>query len=396
MRQDLTSDWVLDMGNVEKAMLERIVPDDLRAYLLDRGWVQEGEGLRGVSVWFHQLSQERVLVPEIRTFDDYAQRVGDVITAIGTITGMDRESVVLDVELVNSDVLRFRSDEDTGDDASIPLRDGLEFYQGIRGILVAAAKAYREKRPFFSNKHGRFAKEFLQSARLGQTETGSYVVTVLSRLAHRPASGSDSVEEQTLPGVPTVNRMILVTLVESLVAAKAAVTTYRETQDTEAFEESVFKGVSADLCDALIKMTGASGRSKVDVSASWSPVLAPSTELPEIVSFVPTDIPALRIASEELRAASVEPATLVSGWIDTLSRHTEETGPGTVVVVAESGAPPGTKVSTSLTADDYDRAIIIHREGGRVLVSGDLTRSAKRSWLTSARIISSGEQGSFD
>jgi hypothetical protein len=117
--------------------------------------------------------------------------------------------------------------------------------------------------------------------RLGQTERGSYIVTLLSPLGADPAEAERA---GRLPLADPFPRRAVATLALALQAARdAAERTTTGASGLEAFHQAIEAGVSANLCDSLARIGGRS-RQGFGVSFGWAPA-ARAPDLPPAVVF---------------------------------------------------------------------------------------------------------------
>src|SRR5438034_1338067 len=63
-----------------------------------------------------------------------------------------------------------------------PLEDGAQFFENAKDLILAAACAADTPRSYYPTRKPAKAMEYLRKTRLGQTETGSFVLTILSRV----------------------------------------------------------------------------------------------------------------------------------------------------------------------------------------------------------------------
>jgi hypothetical protein len=330
----------------------------------------------------------QILVPENPSFDDFTSRLSEAVRALASEAGESMAGLLSQLIAAASDVIYFVADHETPVDGSIPLSDGVALFDGIEQSLKASAKAAKEKRAYYGNRYGRLATAFLRRARLGQTETGSYVVKVLARVATPETAASG--EQITAPGITSPERAIVFTLLRSFAATKQAIDAFATTGDTAAFYDAVSDGVSADMCDAIVRMLRADARSAIDVTARWSPLAVPQEDVPTEVKFVIQDIEPLTVASDRLKASEVVEDARVSGWVEGLSRSEEGFGPGVATIVSDGPIPSrGSRVRAHLTGDDYSVAIGAHESGERLAVAGSLAQEGNRYWLHNARLVAS-------
>ena len=169
-----------------------------------------------------------------------------------------------------------------------------------------------------------------------------------------------------------------------LVAALAAARRAAERTvvgEEAAFGEAVADGVSANLCEALIRLI--EPFPTLDVSVSWArtrPVAGPAT----VVRFGRADAALLREAARSLRDRAPRPDVRLCGFVRRLKRG-EAGDDGTIGLWAKIDEQRQS-VSAVLERADYDRAVEAHRDGMPVVLVGDLDRIGQRWRLLSARL----------
>ena len=214
--------------------------------------------------------------------------------------------------------------------------------------------------------------------RLGQTEHGSFVVTLMTPTIVLPtmdrlSSGDDEVY------VAVTARKVTRRLAQALTAARRAAE-LAAGGDDHAFHQAVSEGVSADLCDALGNMI--KPFPTLDISISWAKTRPAARQA---FSFSNSDAPILRAATRSLRNLEPRRSVQLSGSVRILRRD-ESDRDGTVTIRARiDGATRS--VTAALTQSDYQRAIRAHDARSSLTVSGDLERAGRRWHLHNPRII---------
>ena len=94
------------------------------------------------------------------------------------------------------DVIRVRAAG--SDDGSVMLNDGVDLIRGARDLLLSAACSLREPRPVYRAGANREAADLLKQVRLGQTDQGSFVVTLLSPVVPPPMPTLPSSQTRTI------------------------------------------------------------------------------------------------------------------------------------------------------------------------------------------------------
>ena len=354
--------------------LEAASPEGLAEFLAANGW--ERERISDIAdVWRTETAS--LLLPLDNRVSDFPQRLHDALQILRAVHEDQWLQIVAALGTGRADVLRFRSLVETPPDGSIGFEAGVQFVEAVRKVIVAAAKASTDsKSGHYANRNHAVADRYLTTARLGQTERGSFIVTVISRLPAAPEVDESEIFQEPPP--EPMQRTVNVQLMRALDAAVRAATTFAETSDFAAFEQSVAQGVSAELCDAAIGLL--SQGSDVELTVTPSADVPIARDVPMLVVLRSENLPALNTARREFRTEAPESNVRLSGIVERLNR-TEQRGPGTIGFRILDGTESANKARVRLEAEDYDKAIQAHREGRIVRVTGSLEREGNLFWL---------------
>ena len=152
-------------------------------------------------------------------------------------------------------------------------------------------------------------------------------------------------------------------LVEALTAARQA-TERAAAGDDAAFEETVANGVSANLCEALVRII--EPFPTLDVGVSWAstrPVAAKGT----VARFGRADAALLREAARSLRERAPRPDVRLYGFVRRLKRG-EAGDDGTINLLAKIDGQRQSVVAV-LEQADYERAVQAHKDRALVVLA---------------------------
>src|SRR5262249_40239707 len=135
-------------------------------------------------------------------------------------------------------------------DASVPLDEGATFIQKAKDMMLAAACAAVNPRVYYPSRKPAQAMDYIRRARLGQTEPGSFIVTILSPVPPSLADPSGHFIALEEPYERQVTRV----LAGALDSVRRAAEDAASTGQVNGFIQAVPSGVSANLCDALAGM----------------------------------------------------------------------------------------------------------------------------------------------
>ena len=354
--------------------LQAISPAALSAYARSAGW-RKIEGYGAHSDVYAAEEMPEVILPRTERLGDYVSVVSRVITIFAKAAGRDELSLYRDLVTADRDVVRARITET--DDGSMTLNRGVDLISGARDLVLAAACSLRESQPLYRLGANREANDLLEGIRLGQTEHGSFVVTLLTPVVSPPLP---TLLQEYDDADDPIERQMTRRLTEALAATGEA--TERATAgDGTAFAESVDRGVSANLCDALVKLIGPFPT--LDISVAWArtrPINPPR----EIFRFARADAAILSEAARQFRNREPRPDTYLFGTVQRLRRDEDEAS-GTIHLRTSIGGK-NRSVAVVLKKTEYDRAIQAHKERMPIILQGDLERSGQRWRLLNARI----------
>ena len=348
--------------------LRGVSPSALSAYAGAAGWKKQEPYGDHSDVYVRRGAPE-IVIPRTAHLGDYADVVSRLIEIFAEAAETDTLSLYRDLITADRDVVRVRAAPE-GADGSVTLDDGVSLITGARDMMLAAARSLREPRPLYHARPNREARDYMSQVRLGQTEQGSYVVTLLTPVVPPPtrqAAPSDSAADD-----PPVERRVTRRLIEALTATRQA-TERTSAGDADAFPKTVKRGASANLCDAVAMLIEPFGG--IDVGLTWARTYPVETAM-ETVRFGASDAPILRDAAQRFRKRKPRSNVSLIGRIQRLMRDDQETnGTVTMQTCVEERV---VSVTAVLDQPSYDRAIQAHGSGAAVVMTGDLERFGSR------------------
>lgn len=354
---------------------------ELTAALRHFGWERSG-GVQGrFELWRDRApSGTETLVPVDPSKGDFRALLRRARTVLVETAGREAERYfesLADASRARLDRTQFKKDS--------PLEHGLilweqgdALFQVARGTLVAAAKARKSPRRYHGNASSFLAKQYLESAIMGQTEIGSFVVTAYlpaNETFHVSKADADRADHGEPALLTLRGREITEQLASAVLGTRAALDEYRRSPDMAVFGESVDTGVSYELVTALSVLSRDSAESAVTIS--FTSEQSPSREV-EVV-FNPTDVPVLERAALFLAADRPPEHVVVHGYVTLLDRP-RPGEPGVIRLQVTSGSDARV-VRVRLESEDYRKALEAHQRNAELTVSGRLEREGHYYWL---------------
>ena len=353
----------------------------VHAYLSANGWVRDDSAFREtahVYLW-PEDDREAAIVPASEMYADYGTRIYQIAEQIGRIEQRNISAVLIDLSIADSDLIRVRL-PNADESNTVRLTDGAAVLEEAKRLLRAAACSVDRPQRMYRSGPNQAAAKYLDRVRLGHTEPGSYVINLLSPLAH-------SLREQgtLLPEEP-FERRVTRRLASGLRASRHATDRVnRGLADFGEFESRLGEGISANLCRSVARLTEA-GKG-LEVSVSWA-MTRPN--LQDVggrvaVTFRLQDVDVLDEAARVLSDRRERTDEQIQGYVSRLARdRTDPTGTATVKAHVD-----GKRVSVQAVFDLADYMKITRAHGSHLPVSlaGDLHRVGQRWHLRNPRRV---------
>lgn len=360
--------------------LVAISPAALRGYASFEGW-QRTEAYGQYSEVYVRQSEGQsaeVILPVTNQIGDYASIVAQLIKVFAKEGNTDELAIYRDLTHADKDVVRITS-SDADEDGSIPIESGVDLVTEARNALASAACSAREPQQLYHIGKIQQVQDYMQRVRLGQTEIGSFVVTLLA-----PVPPLLSVESQQAfwPefNLEPYDRQVTRVLANGLSATANALAGLNRGMDIRAFEDAVKDGVSANLCEAVAAI--AERNNGADLSVTWArtrPAPIPRSR----VLFSRADAEPLREVARQFRLREPRNDVTLLGSTTKLQRSGKQVW-GRVTFATFIDEKPRS-VTVELPREDYERAVEAHKKRHPIVIVGDLVREGQRWHLRNPR-----------
>jgi hypothetical protein len=355
----------------------------LRAY----SW--ETRQRSGTSVqWVKSVDNDEyeVVQPLDSSLRDYPSRVRDVLEVLAIVEGRSELEVLRDLSNVSMDVHSVRALPSDSPPGMIGLEDGVQAFESLRNLIVSAAYSVSVEKPRAVQPASKPAEllRFIREVRIGPNSEGSFILSAHTPVPPRLSRGQTSLFDGDELGDPVslepFGRRVSLRIYEAVKAAHSAANAALTDPDSlGAFTEGVRRGISANLCEALVGLGGESGHPfELTLSLAAS---RPVGQRPLPIRFRRDHLPVLAAAAQELREHMAEEDVLVTGEVVRLHREGSGAGEISIAGIVE-GEDRLRRIWMSLSASDYQHATDAHKRTLPVSVRGDLVRRGNRSYLT--------------
>jgi hypothetical protein len=352
----------------DRRVLESVQPLEVATYLRSVGWALAGR--IGDAAWVWKQADQSVAVPENTEFADYARRLAELLDTLSQTEQRSELEILHDLSTSMSDVVRLRVLSGVAADGSVGLQEGVTIVGSAKDMILSAARAAVMPRAYFRSRLPGPADEYMKKVRLGQTEQGSYVVTLLCPVS--PELGPSDLASLAEIDEP-FDRRVTRTLAGAVAKCASASREAALKQNMEPFTSAVRDGVSANLCSAIADIGEGLEEGQIHVSFSW----ARSRRAPDVASraVIPHDaIPVMREAARVLRETFADEDFELIGPVVRLESDDPATG-GDVLVYAE--VDTWRRIRVHLEPPAYLQAVVAHEQGVEIYCRGSLRKEGR-------------------
>jgi hypothetical protein len=373
--------------------LRALKPLEIAAYLRSKGWRQEADIQTKATLWLHSMDgdEEDVTLPSRSEFGDYALRIQEVLRTLSKVEQRSEIDILRDLLTATSDLVRVRAPTLNADSGSLPLEQAVHFVERSRDMVLAAACAALDKRAFFAKRKAQQAMEYLSRVRMGQTEHGSFVITILSPVAPELRPAQEAMEFAAEVSEP-YERQVTRTLMQSLASLDEAAQRAVVDGNMAPFQAAVAQGVSANLCEAIVGLSEVTNDRGLDIQVSWARTRSAAGTLPQRVFLAGDRIPVIQEAARHFRESAPLDDYEVVGWVKRLDRAPQAVE-GEVTIVAPVDNQPR-YIALRLEKESYSKAVQAHEQRLTVKCVGELVKEGRGYRLKNPRqfeVVSSEE-----
>ena len=227
---------------------------DLYSYLQMSGWTKE-RVVQDKFVVFNKWYDENefdVIVPLKNTFKDYSLRMQTTIHILSNLEGIDEAAMINKIKNINTDIIKVRFISADYKDGSIPLWVANSITKSLYETVIYSASMEENQRLKY-HRISTGAKEYANKFRFGQTQKGSFIVSLEAKLHTACEQLSLDLEnydrEQLLANTP-FERRIINRINSTLIQLDNLII------DDDLFINEDSKMLNINICEALSELDG--------------------------------------------------------------------------------------------------------------------------------------------
>lgn len=328
---------------------------------------------------------EQVTIPMDKSLRDYSEAMYNAIVTVAGIEKKSVEQVMLYLLNPNTDIIKIRLDKAGVESGNILFDDAIKVYDNAKKLLAATALDIINPKKYHFGRPDEPVQKFLSGCRFGQTEIGSYVVSVVCPFAEISAEGgykqlSIFTDEETCAN--SLTRKVTNKLMKNIYTIKKKID---DGEGDSLVEESKEEQISANFYEALNGLNSDSNSLVVEFKADWSPTVKSN-------KFEHSDIKLTNDYYQPISAVigklkeQTNTSKEIYGRIKKLEAlpAVDKRKSGNVTISYIGDDNKAHSVTTRLEKLDYDKAIEAHQQGKYVKVLGKIEKGKRSTMECSA------------
>ncbi|MCR5293705.1 MAG: hypothetical protein K6E30_00835 [Lachnospiraceae bacterium] len=364
-------------------LTEKINPLAVAQYLRNTNW-EEFETKRDYVKIFQHITDAgefyQVQIPMEKELADYKTAMFDSIAQIALVEGQSTERLMLYLLNPNTDILKIRLQKNDIEGGSLLFDDAISLYGNAKKLIAAAAQDVLRPQKYHQGRQDDTVASFVNNCKFGQTEIGSYVISVVC-----PFAELDESEEY--------KQLSIFSDEEECANSLTRRVTNRIMQNVSTIKKNIDRGkletlvsddenplISANFYEALAGMDLETEDTTIEFSAQWSPVVKINRYQESKIALSHDYYQPIITTIEKLRG-SISTHQRILGRVKKLEStpdaNKRESGKVTMVYLDEDEKKKTVRVL--LNKDDYNRAIEAHEAGRHVEVIGDIENGSGRT-----------------
>lgn len=342
-------------------------------YLQLNGWVRNYNfANRNMMVYTNEKCHPKTIaIPANENYDDFYSILHNTIEILANLETRSANDIIKDITTTFVDRLEFRIVSEITEDGKIPIEYAADCVEGLKELILYSVCAEQSARPICYRATD-YAKAMLSNFKLAQTERGSFILNVDIQVVDEE-NEQISLSECSVPA-PFEHKVIerigkAIGQVDSIVN--------NQTQLTETAEAAYKTGITANMCDALLKMRPISDADKISTTIRYASSLTNKTGQIEHIDMRANHFLVIDELAKIYRDKVLVQDMRLTGIIRSLAKKTDIDGELQTIRLYTTVEGTARTVTMILSDEQYRIACDAHRDGLEVEVYGELDMSGR-------------------
>jgi len=350
---------------------------ELQAYLRNTGWARIEAPKQSIALFQKQIGNNffETLLPLSKDYSDYNYRIVDVLENIAQAENREVHQVLTDLSIPPGDTVRFRVINKDTVGGTISFLEGFNLLEGAKKALFTTACDIVQPEKYHKRLGLKGAQQFIEECRLGQTEKGSFIASVICPFVNQTPEDKAqqlSIFNQAEEFRHSLTRKVTTRLMSSLAEIKSAIDRGEENRIVDLEGENI---ISGNFLESIVELNSTKETTEIEIITSWSVFAEEQPQIARAIKFSNDYIPVLENIISKVKPIDkgfeddfVGKISLTKADPDIHSRTEGEIILNYIIGDEEKVS----KARVILSNEDYDKACEAHKQGKSVKIRGKL------------------------
>jgi hypothetical protein len=350
---------------------------ELQAYLRNTGWARIEAPKQSIALFQKQIGSNffETLLPLSKDYSDYSYRIIDVLEAIASAENREVDQVLTDLSIPPGDTVRFRVINRDTVGGTISFLEGFNLLESAKKALFTTACDIVQPEKYHKRLGLKGAQQFIEECRLGQTEKGSFIASVICPFVNQTPEDKAqqlSIFNQAEEFKHSLTRKVTTRLMSSLAEIKSAIDRGEENRIVDLEGENI---ISGNFLESIVELNSSKETTEIEIITSWSVFAEEQPQIAKAIKFSNDYIPVLENLISRIKPVDkgfeddfVGKISLTKADPDIHSRSEGEIILNYIIGDEEKVS----KARVILNNEDYDKACEAHKQGKSVKIKGKL------------------------
>lgn len=249
--------------------LYHITASSISRYLTLKNWQKDDFfPNKKLMVFYSPEYEEKIALPARESYKDFYIVLNEIINTLSVIEDKDINDIIKEILTVYSDRIEFRIKSAISEDGKLPLNYASQCIEGLKDLILYSACAEKTVQPVCA-RATEYAKKYLENFKLAQTEMGSFVINIETKVVDEKLK-DEMLFEDLEPPFPMEHKII-----ERIATGMKQVNECIENKKklSDITEDGYKTGITANMCEAFLKLKPDSADIEIDTTIRYASAL---------------------------------------------------------------------------------------------------------------------------
>lgn len=359
-------------------------PISVQSYLMNTGWKRFKGKREHIAFFTKELNGvfKEILLPLQRSFSDFGTLMLNATKSISALEDREFIQVLSDLSIGKpSDVIRIRLTNEDTKEGTISFEDGFKLLENARNALYATACDVIQPEIYHRRLSFKSADQFIEECRLGQTERGSFIASVICPFVDE-SNVDDKPKQFTLFDDPKDYKLSFTRKVTSQMM-KSLDTINKSIENGEL--DKLAKGeagivISANFLESILNIKQLNkDSSSIEFISSWSSLAPIDNTTPSKIEVQKDFVPAIDSIIDKMTPRNLQEPGEFVGKVFQVKAESDlsKRFDGEVLFNLIGGENKSFTAKATLNLKEYNEACIAHEQGKNIQIKGILVSNRK-------------------